>query len=239
MEEALKAKHGIIAMIDALGVRNATIEESSTFIKSIQSILKRTPNFMNAFYAGEGEKLKKYTSDPPQLTTFGDTFIFSWEMNLDELPKFLPDVGVFLSYVVKLGFEYKLAFRGAISFGDYIQSGATVLGPAISDVASWYDSAEMIGVFATPFCGHFLSRIHQKHEITKMEFVQYEVPLKGNISKKLWTVAWPNIIVTAKTPEKSDLECYYNFIEKFPIPKGTEDKYFNTEKYVKSVLGKK
>ncbi len=154
----LKPKYGIVAMIDALGVRNATVEESARFIESIQNILRDIPSFMNLYYYDEGLKSEKFKNTPPQLTTFGDTVIFSWEMKPEELADFLPDVGFFLSYVITSGLEHKLAFRGAVSVGNYIQSGATVLGSVITDIAAWYDCAEMIGVFATPYCGHHRRR---------------------------------------------------------------------------------
>jgi hypothetical protein len=162
----LKPKFGIVAMIDALGVRNATIQGSIDFINNIQELVEDVPGFMAGYLETcESYKHKKFRSEPPALTTFGDTFIFSWQMKPDELSDYLPDVGFFLSFIIVSGLENKMAFRGALSVGDYIQSGATVLGPAIADVASWYDNSEMIGVFATPYCGQFLSNIHETRKL--------------------------------------------------------------------------
>ena len=226
-------------MIDALGVRNATIEESVHFIENIQKVVAGVPEFMSGYLeASKSPKKTKFETVPPALTTFGDTVVFSWEMKPEEILDYLPDVGFFLSFAVVLGLENKMAFRGAVSLGDYIQNGSTVLGPAIADAAAWYDCPEMIGVFATPHCGNFLSSIHQAHPLNSMEFVEYSVPLKGGASKTLWAAGWPDHLSysDASSQEKTATHAYYELIKKFSIPKGTEDKYFNTEKFVKWIL---
>jgi len=152
-----KSKFGIIAMVDALGMRNATVAESKQFIGDIQTFLKHLPKFMADYFnqLPNTPKSKKFNDQPPQLATFGDTLIFSWEITPQELSAYIPDVGFFLSYVILWGLENKIAFRGAVSVGDYIQSEATVLGPAISDAAAWHDCPEMIGIIATPFSASF------------------------------------------------------------------------------------
>ena len=229
----LKPKYGIVAMIDALCVRNSTIEESAHFIENIQKIKNELPAFMADYFDGTPQ-LKKFECTPPQLTTFGDTFIFSWEMKPEELAEYLPHTGIILSYVVLTGLKLKMAFRGAISVGDYIQSGPIILGPAIADAASWYDSAEMVGVSATPYCGQFLGELNESNG--ENYFRRYDVQVKGNASKNLWCVPWPallDMIEITETKGKTRLEIFYKMIQKFSIPKGTEDKYFNTESFVK------
>jgi hypothetical protein len=233
MKTELKTQYGIVAMIDALGIRNATIQESKDFIHGIQDIVASVPPFVSK-YLEDSPKSKKIEIEPPQLTTFGDTCIFTWEMKPGELSDFLPDVGVFLSYVIILGLRNKLAFRGALSVGNYIQSGATILGPAISDAAAWYDTAEMIGVIATPQCGQLLSTTNETKRFTTMEFLKYSVPIKCNISKELWVTGWPDLLdAISHKDEPNFYKTYFSLIQHFPIPKGTEEKYFNTEKFVK------
>ena len=229
-----KAKHGIVAMIDALGVRNSTIQESVEFIENIQKILKSLPDFMSGYFEEETEKQKKFQSEPPTLITFGDTFIFSWQMKPEELPLYLPDVGFFLSFVIITGLENRMAFRGAVSVGEYIQYDSTVLGPAIADVAGWYDSPEMIGVIATPRCGQFLNSINEHQGLNSMEFLKYPVPIKGGAKMDLWMAGWPELIDNDNG--ENYLKNYYNLMQRFQIPKGTEEKYFNTEQFVKFVL---
>jgi hypothetical protein len=236
MENAtdLKPKYGIVAMIDALGVRNATIEESITFIKNVKRLVGGAPGFMSAYLQKEESKHKKFQNEPPKLTTFGDTIIFSWEMKPEELSKYFSDVGIFLSYVVESGIENQLAFRGAVSVGNYIQSGPTVLGTAISDAAAWYDVPEIMGVIATPYCGQFLNIANEQTAFPSGAFKKYLVPLKGGISKDLWITDWPHLLnIFSKVQNQNVYESYYTHMKEFPIPKGTEDKHFNTEIYFK------
>jgi hypothetical protein len=237
MREQLKPKFGIVAMLDALGVRNATIGEASEFIESIQMIMKETPQFLSGLYKGDKKETKKIEVVPPHMSTFGDTVIFTWEMDEGELPDFLPDVGFTLAYTVFSGLEFKLAFRGALSVGEYIQSGSTVLGPAVADVASWYDCAEMIGVVATPYCGQILNAFDHGTTLNNMDFVKYKIPLKGDSHSELWTVPWPHFLTTpAEKAKKKPMQLYYEIMQQFLIPKGTEQKYFNTEVFAKYVL---
>jgi hypothetical protein len=130
-----------------------------------------------------------------------------------------------------------MALRGAVSVGEYIQYDSTVLGPAIADVAAWYDSPEMIGVIATPRCGQFLNCLNESQEIVSTEFLKYPVPLKGGSKKDLWLAGWPELI-NYDPDAKSYLKEYYELIRRFQIPKGTEDKYFNTEEFVRWTLSK-
>jgi hypothetical protein len=237
----LKPKHGIVSMIDALGVRNSTIQESIHFIENIQSIVEAVPAFISGYVETVGkEKKKKFEAEPPELITFGDTIVFSWQMKPEETSNFLTDVGFFLSFIIVAGLQNKMAFRGSVSVGDYIQSGSTVLGPAVADVAAWYDSSEMIGILATPFCGQLLNSINEIQSLNSMDFIKYAVPLKGGDSKDLWTVGWPeHLDYLYQTSKITPLQNYYNLIQNFAIPKGVEDKFFNTEKFVKSVLSDK
>jgi len=226
-------------MVDALGVRNATIEQSTNFVQRIGDIVELVAGFVSSYL----KERNKHKTTIPQIITFGDTLVISWEMKSDLLPDYLPDVGIFLSYLIALGLDGNLAFRGAISVGDFIQHGATVLGPVVSDVAAWYDSAEMIGIIATPYCGQFLSDINETRNLTSMEFVKYNVPLKGDVSKNLWVVPWPKMLLEAQffgaVKGKTPFQIYYKLIEQLSIPKGTENKYINTETFVRQIVRQK
>jgi hypothetical protein len=174
---------------------------------------------MSAFLEKEEVKHKKFKNEPPQLTTFGDTIIFSWEMKTEELLEYFADVGIFLSYIVEQGLEKRLAFRGAVSVGSYIQSGPTVLGPAISDAAAWYDAPELIGIIATPNCGQFLNIANERSSFWGGDFVKYPVPLKGGVSKDLWITDWPNLIKSFCV-EENIYEVFYSYLKQFPKRSG-------------------
>jgi hypothetical protein len=226
-------------MVDALGVRNATIDEARKFIESIDTIVRSVPAFVAGYAAGQslaGGKKIKYRR--LKLTTFGDTLILSWEVKPSELPQYLLHVGVSLAFLVALGLERRLLFRGAISVGEYIQSGSIVLGPAVADVATWYDRAEWIGVSATPYCCQYLSALEIEHGVFRQSFVRYDVPVKQEQPRELWSVPWPHHLAFSADEilKPPSLSHYYAFVKKLSIPKGTEDKFFNTETFVKSVL---
>ena len=46
--------------------------------------------------------------------------------------------------------KMNLAVRGAICYGKLLREENIIVGPAVDEIASWYESADWIGVFLTP-----------------------------------------------------------------------------------------
>ena len=133
-----------------------------------------------------------------------------------------------------VGLREGFLFRGALSIGDFVQSEATVIGPAITDAACWYEMADWFGIIATPSCGHRLSYFA---EILKKEnkdlhawYVEYEVPLKKGKKHSLWVVSWPAQYppILGNVMDVGPKKLFLAHLRDFPVPGGTEAKYSNT-----------
>ena len=231
-ENNLKAKYGIVVMLDALGARNFSIEDAKSFVKARKIILGELEPARNlltslppALIGASKEK------DPIKYATFGDTIILTWHIPSEKTDDNLSHLSVWLVPVIKLAMEHKILLRGAISIGKYIHDGATVLGPAISEAATWYEKASWIGIIATPSCASRLSSM-SKHAF----FRQYPVPLKKEGTSQMWALEWPHEFFfshnehqcpVANTKEQMR-NLFMKSLSKFEIPADVKDKFTNT-----------
>jgi hypothetical protein len=248
-EREPKVTRGIVAMLDALGVRNASIEETRKFISSIPRMREYTELVNTALIGSHPQLRDLWKEENFSIHNFGDTFLLVWKLTnpSDELLG-LVTIGRVLSMVIFNGLYGRIRLRGAVSIGDIILDERSVLGPAINDVASWYDKAEFIGAVATPECGQHLSYIELKpvaagfndEKTGKREldasFQKYDVPVKGGSTRNLWVVNWPDI---ATCRQQDPLGWYFERTRKLAIPFGTEQKYENTEKFIVEMLKRK
>jgi len=236
MTNKLRSYFGVILMIDALGARGFSIEESRRFLTNRQSFIERLDE--------KQRQLSQFTEldqkvGEPQIVTFGDTVILAWPLPLDTPDRFLPALAEWVRPAVLVGLQLGFLFRGAIAVGEYILDSSTVLGPALSDAASWYEEADWIGVIATPSCGNLLSRIEARLQgkvDMRRFYVEYDVPLKGGLTSRMWTVSWP-----AQFPPKRSVDIdgstingqtlFFELLSRLMIPKGTEAKYSHTRQF--------
>ena len=146
--------------------------------------------------------MRAHNPQAPKTSDNRDAIVLTWEhqkrseISLTHLPL------IWLSGAIVRGLLDGLLLRGAIAIGEYIQDKATVLGPAVSDVAEWYEGAERIGVIATPKAGEklgdYMNQIGNGSDSTSHHpawFVDYKEPLKNRRVERseevLWTEPWP------------------------------------------------
>ena len=182
----------------------------------------------------------------PNILTFGDTIILTWETAKRWEGAYIECLEPCISKIIPLGIANGLLLRGAISVGKYIEttdSTATVLGPAIRDAAFWYEEVQWIGIIATPKCGlvieheSSLDRSWSKSVSLGIDsaWVKYNVELKENNTKKLYAVNWSIAFDEIKnTLPYLTVGSLANALSKMDIPKGTEDKYYNTINFYNS-----
>jgi hypothetical protein len=216
---------GFIALLDALGVSSYSLESSKIFIRNRDILIEQ----LQTISAKLGELERDLIS--PEIFTFGDTLLFTWNVGKERIMKGLVPVGEWISTAILLGIRYKMLFRGSISVGEYITEKNTVVGPAVADAAAWYEDADWFGVTLTPSLEfHLISLIESEYGKEKVDFekwfVEYPIPRKmGN--KRQWCVSWPYKIWESQKPPspKSTLS---TMLWDFPKPKGTETKYQNS-----------
>jgi len=244
-ESDIRKSHAIVAMLDALDVRNATMQEAESFISILQKIDGYIPTFLESLIKLLPPDFHElYAQTAFHTHTFGDSVILVWEVpSSDALYKPLLLISQILSYMLIAVLENGLRFRGAISLGDIVYSKQNVLGPAITDVASWYEEADWMGVIATPHCGHHIKYLQTHYgSVTKTKdgkqmaplhlfFVEWDVPIKTHVTP-LWVVNWPRLVSLLRKDVKP-LPWYFEKTKRFFIPLGTEQKYRHTEDFIR------
>ena len=250
-EQQPKKVHGIVAMLDALGVRDATTEEAFKFLSDFREIEKEALKDQLALLAVLPTSYGNlYDEETFRTYSFGDTVILVWEIQPtptgDHL-KALMVMGAVLSEMIIKGLSRGLRLRGAVSMGEMVRDDRSVLGPVITDLAAWYDAADFMGAVVTPTCGQHLSYIGANNgqpvrggegeDMFKWDwcFQSYDVPLKNNSTRKLWVANWPHLI-KALNKNRNPLDWYFDQTRKLSIPVGTEKKYDNTEKFIVEMI---
>ena len=235
MSNSHTAERGIVLMLDALGARDFNIDQSISFIDFRDSVLEKHGKY--TFGPRNNQSKKKEAGDnylPPQnIITFGDTIIYTWNLG-GNVKLGLTFTALFSSVLIVEALRAGYLLRGSLSIGEYIvdKGSATVLGPAISEAAQWYESAQFVGIVLAPSAFVMLEAVSrsENRDIVWPFYTKYDVPVRDGIMKSSWVVSWPfNLLYDYWHGNVGDpyLDlCKY--LHPLPFPKGTENKLLNT-----------
>src|SRR6266481_2427783 len=138
MRTPSEREHGIVAILDALGAASYGDAEIKRFIDSRHLVLQLlTEKALDVF----GE----IGSDMITTFTFNDTILIVFRTGQQE-PR-LKQISDFFTIMRKFlvdSLANRILFRGAIAIGAFYANDETntVMGPAVTDAASWYDKAD-------------------------------------------------------------------------------------------------
>lgn len=226
----MEQEQGLIAILDALGAATYTDPEITKFLESrgrVIELLERNANAKEVRGDIEASRITTFTFNdtvlvvyrtvkPPRLIDFKHFGLLLRKFCVDSLAK-------------------GILFRGSLSVGTFYvdDESNTVMGAAVTDAAAWYDSADWIGVHATPHATLVIQELLEHGQGTLDHvLVDYAVPFKGQPSLTLKAINWPKIFVVphlapAVGPKEPRAKCLW-LLTKHRVPKGTEAKYFNS-----------
>lgn len=225
----MEQQHGLIAILDALGAASYTDEEISRFLESrgrVLELLKRN--------AHSKEIRGDIVESGVTTFTFNDTVLIVYRTGA---PPDLNDVKHFCLLLRKFTVDSLakgILFRGTVSAGTfYVDDDTnTVMGPAVTDAAAWYESADWIGIHATPHATLVVQRLlEQGQDSLEHVLVDYAVPLKGRPAMTLKAINWPKIFLVPGLappggPKQPRAKCLA-LLTRHRFPKGSELKHFN------------
>ena len=199
-------KAGIVTLLDILGWKGIWQRKSNpeeTLDKLIDQI---------KIYK---DKNPKYKNLEAKVISISDTIAITTEGGYVKSLEFHSEIS---RRIICQSIEDSIPIRGATCYGDFAQKGNVLVGPAIDEVASWYEVADWIGVILTPSA---LFQVENDHKFLE----KYEVPRKKSSPYNTlccnWIELWEN---TGKT--KKDL---VNLFDKMgPITSEIASKYINT-----------
>lgn len=231
--QLMEKKQGLIAILDALGAANYNDLEISKFLDSRERVLELLRRKADA-------KAVRGDIDASLITTFtfNDTVLIVYRTpttpDLDDVKHFCLLLRKFAVDSLAQG----ILFRGAVSIGSFYVDDAsnTVMGAAVTDAAAWYDSADWVGINATPHATLLIQALLEPRG-TDLDhlLVDYPVPLKERPALELKAINWPKAFVVKElTPVADDedprAKCL-TLLAEHRVPKGTELKHFNSLKF--------
>jgi hypothetical protein len=239
---SIDSKFGFIALLDALGTRTATIDNSKRYLSAVESLkdsIKETTHITVQDVKEEDLRLS-FADLKPRF--FGDSILLSYEVNnREKFDEYLHRIVFVLSAFIPLALSHGIPVRGALAIGEYIEKSDVVLGPAVYDAANWYEQQDMISVMTTPKAANYIQGILYNSKIDLMRqmeaygLILYDIPIKnGKISS--YVVDWREMMSVHFDEGKDALSSYYGALNDFEMPFGTESKYMNTEKLLKYSL---
>lgn len=252
----IHAVYGAVAIVDALGARTFTIDQAKDFLKSRRRI---EASVRQSHELGDWLGRQRQNGDAEldlQVRTFGDTVVLAWTFKEAEILRAGHTVHHALAAMVAGSFDDRIAWRGSVAIGEYVIDQTSVLGPAVSDAAAWYEALDWVGIVATPRTKEILTGVAKPDE---RWFIDYEIPYSGSGgSAKLTAVNWPEVLLQSwlgiesddadKPPSvdiASDLEppstseCRSKLaalFSRFAITFGTEKKFENTRAFFEHCL---
>jgi hypothetical protein len=193
----------------------------------------------------ERAKAGKIDKERLSVFTFNDTvvIVFLAEAESDVTLEDVSAFGYRLRAFMIQSLQNKILFRGAVSIGWFYgvsDKTNTVLGPAVSDAASWYNEADWIGINATPQASIFIQSLLEKSKANIDNIiVDYNVPLKARPLMGLKVVNWPKAFwVSGLRPpgSESSRAKLLSFLAQHQAPIGTESKYHNAIAFFEHIV---
>lgn len=181
----MNLQDGAVAFIDVLGWKGIYSRQTDA-ISIINKIYNRAKDYgsilmLNPEILPVSEEFKKLKTE---IINISDTIVISafGDCNVS-----LSYLGMIAKFLIVEALQKEILVRGAISFGRYAMQKSVLVGPAVDEVASWYEVADWIGVFFTP------SALYSITEIKSRKIITYNVPTKYGIFETLcvnWGDFW-------------------------------------------------
>lgn len=228
-------KHGLVCILDALGVKQITEEEKLTeFVKNWFNLLSLSRWTISH---EDNNMIKFYNfSDTIAITTEGDDVL-----------KQIDILSFHLGLIFSEGLKKRIFLRGAISEGDYCEkelvtkeeSGEKpigiddfnkffLVGSAWFDASTWFGETDWIGINTTPTLGSKLNSFDRPPK----NFIKYRIPKKDGFIDDCWALNWPQMFLDSNGIDYKTPQDIKNMIlEKRTIEERNCKKHLNTMKF--------
>jgi hypothetical protein len=210
----LTMENGAVTLFDVLGwkgvwqrIPNAmeTLEEIRDLVEKLQEL--------------EVKQNTKFSGLEPRIWVLSDTIVFT---TYGKAQVVLPFHVQMTENLLSFYLTVKLPVRGAIGYGLFSSMDKMLVGPAVDEVASWYEAVEWVGEILTPTSSFY----YREDDYPADDVLDYVVPLTkgGRYSMKCvdWFGAFKNeedllrsFLATASVITPNVAPKYLNTIEFF------------------------
>jgi hypothetical protein len=126
-------------------------------------------------------------------------------------------VSSLISGLMRHAFIAGLPLRGAISVGKFDKNDNSLVGPAVDEVAAWYEACDWVGVIFTPSANLLPAEVYRGDHIFGVLYdmapvVEYDAPMKGGKYRTRcinWPIQWfapDNHLVEREDKTEADLK---------------------------------
>ena len=228
-------KIGAVLFLDLLGFKGIWHSRTES---EVVTLLAKVPEVVEKAFVEPNPSWPKF--ERPAATVLSDTIVVTLECEKPHALLLLGQISIALTHHFA---NQNIFLRGAISFGQYYQEGAVFLGPAIDDVANWYEKADWIGVIATPRTNYILDGFSHTHigvdKLAIPQFLKYNVPLKNGSPLHMNAFNWPIIYQEMRGPSKKPVEQHFRmlFAQQDNFDERVMTKYENTLAFIRHSVG--
>ncbi len=223
-----KPLHGFVAVLDALGASVYSREEADEFLKARDEIMRLIYDVAVDTFDVQKDDLR--------IFTFNDSIVLTYvrkNLALQDLTGLCGLLRAFeASFLMK-----RILFRGALSFGELYRvddKTNSVMGPAVSDAAAWYERADWLGIHTTPRATIYVQSLLQENpRALDHVLINYAVPLKDRGILDLKAINWPKgLYLQQKKEHKRAKAVLLGILGGMrTLPAGAESKYFNALRF--------
>lgn len=228
--------YGVVCLIDALGAKNFSDDETINFLKSRKVIRKAMDDKV-------ADQVSARSIKQPKIALFNDTVVIAIECSTDseEERHSIAAMAIIVRKLISDGISRGIFFRGAIGVGKFFADleNDTIIGQAVSDAASWYESSNFVGCVLTPRLAFVLQKHLAKNEPSaKGVYMRHPVSTKDGV-KEMFCVNWPlafhfDSLRPKDCMKGKELQYLYKKIGECFFPKSADDKFHNTVEFFKA-----
>jgi hypothetical protein len=209
----------MVAILDALGAAAYTKEEADRFVRVRDLIIETVRKGL--------EGVEDFDTAALFTFTLNDSIVVA-----ERCGKTLKDFNNFghlLRYYQYLFLREGILLRGAFAVGEFFhldKATSTVMGPAVTDAAGWYESADWMGVHSTPHTTLCIDELLHPDGLINHVLIEYAVPMKQGPSLRARAVNWPKLAYLQNGKNKVNARGQLlKWFSEQRVPKGTESKY--------------
>ena len=216
-------KKGVITLLDILGWKGVW-QRNPNAIESLIEIINMAKSLSLELFEREsfGDKKSKniFKGMETSVVSISDTIAV---VSYGDTNKLINCHAILSAFIISKSIEVGLPVRGAICCGDLHTKDNIFAGPAVDEVASWYETVDWIGVMLTPSA---LLEYIPVSDVTDKILIEYTVIVKNtgpyNTKCVNWHRAWKI------QDQKGEAELKKQFSKLGPITPDISNKLMNT-----------
>lgn len=172
----VKKQHGVIAILDALGIKGIWQKQDP------QKTVETWDDLMKIYQTVQEKRTKETDGYKSTFRAFSDTIIITaigYDIT-ETLVKFGVDLGILFTHSALKGFF----LRGCVSVGDFYLGEKMIIGPSIDEAAQYHILPQWVGISASPSVHSILRKEKSKHLLDfgyGHTYLPYKIPTKLGI----------------------------------------------------------